>query len=378
METGHLKARLFYCRLSSHTRCRRQAVSFFRATLPGQKSKSHEATSAMNTPPVDSSTWVLPGKTIRVGGYTIDGGMFYLGGGLPFAVKPWLPVAEPDCPNFPPYFQEPAYETFSTEERGAYLEWLSYDRKGLAQPPHHFLSLFYFGLEFRLLHDRDYSESLADAILGLVESYDAQMRGLPWTKFLHCWAFLNGPNRHCELLPGLSNQDRCGLDRDEMRLAGASLASAGVPLSGEIAYEFARRHPNLRSRKPHSSGRETLRQDFLRRFDKRFPGGFPLKCAWSEIDYHYLAACPYLRKCDLPVTRLRVPDVFNANDNFKEFTQIWDQILQENPMFSCSVNEQKVQMLNEETRAVHAILAPYFREEDTRVGSVDTSNPNQF
>ncbi len=105
-----------------------------------------------------SNLWVPEGKDVKVHGYTIPGGMVYLGhiasnktGSCvePSLIDPTLPVAEnANChDDLMGYW--PSYSAVSPQARSAYLQWLS---TGKSDPEAEigYVFLYFYGLERRL------------------------------------------------------------------------------------------------------------------------------------------------------------------------------------------------------------------------------------
>ena len=104
--------------------------------------------------------WVPPGRDATVAGYTIHGGMLYVGQGLlaingpgiePALIDPSLPVnrANPDRAGAGMTYW-PSYSSISPECRAAYLDWLATGRR---DPGAYigYVFLYFYGLERRVL-----------------------------------------------------------------------------------------------------------------------------------------------------------------------------------------------------------------------------------
>jgi hypothetical protein len=114
--------------------------------------------------------WVPPGRDANVAGYTIPGGMVYVGSGLasvnglriePALIDPSLPVrrGNPDRSGAGMTYW-PAYGSISPEARAAYLEWLSGRRRD-ASAYIGYVFLFFYGLERRALADASSTSAVA-------------------------------------------------------------------------------------------------------------------------------------------------------------------------------------------------------------------------
>lgn len=107
--------------------------------------------------------WLEPGRPVDVAGYSLPGGMIYVGEGLspvrelrevePALIQPGLPV-DSAAPNRTgegmPYW--PSYASITPRDRAAYLEWLAGGRKAPGAYVG-YVFLFFYGLERRALAD---------------------------------------------------------------------------------------------------------------------------------------------------------------------------------------------------------------------------------
>jgi len=119
----------------------------------------------------DDARWIRANEQVEFQGIAIRGGLFYVGSstgssggrqhpaGLagiePSLVDPVLPISFPQgdspAPDLPFW---PSYVTLAPHERGVYLRWLAGGRREPAIPIG-YPFLFLYGIERRLLHDRD-------------------------------------------------------------------------------------------------------------------------------------------------------------------------------------------------------------------------------
>lgn len=103
-----------------------------------------------------SNLWVPSGRDVAVCGYTVPGGLFYLGhldlnrsGPEPSVIDPTLPIAGPTGCHERLMGYWPSYSSISPEARAAYLNWLS-TGKSDPQADIGYVFLFFYGLEKRL------------------------------------------------------------------------------------------------------------------------------------------------------------------------------------------------------------------------------------
>ncbi len=100
--------------------------------------------------------WIHNGETVRVGKYTLTGGMFYLGGKLkdePSLIDNSLntTVTDNDTES-DEYFYYDSYINFQPKERAVYLKWLSGNRDN-QDTDIKYLLLYLYGIERRLIFD---------------------------------------------------------------------------------------------------------------------------------------------------------------------------------------------------------------------------------
>ena len=107
------------------------------------------------------TNWVSPGQSISVAGFTLPGGMLYVGSTLfcsdgtsePAQIDPQLPVdTQPVNPEERLFGYWPRYDEISKSARKAYLIWLAGGRRD-PNANIGYVFLFYYGLERRVLVD---------------------------------------------------------------------------------------------------------------------------------------------------------------------------------------------------------------------------------
>ena len=149
--------------------------------------------------------WVPSGEMVKVGGFSLEGGMFYLGGVLPDQTNGSCgncvidPAAEASSAGEDregrtmPYW--PSYQSISPIARRTYLSWLSGGRDdpsvGIG-----YVFLYFYGLERRMFVDqaRQEASALITEVRRLLDTYgdNGSLRGYA-SKFLDAAELVKGP-----------------------------------------------------------------------------------------------------------------------------------------------------------------------------------------
>jgi hypothetical protein len=274
-------------------------------------------------PPVASRPtwrWVPPGEAVTVAGYTIPGGMFYMGGGLkslspyggpePALIDPSLPVNrnKPDRSGAHAAYR-PGYALLPPTSRAAYLEWLAGGRRAPAAPTP-FLLLFFYGLERRLLTELGVGgesaerEALLAEIERLFKLYSADYQFRAHAQRLvdvvravaTAAAPLGGPPPVSAPSPSnpytyqsiyWSHELPLGL-----RLGLGRYAVEGRPLPADWALAWLRHDPSGRLRSPATRVPEEFGALFTRRYKERYGAGIELKPGRGVLSVYYYPASP--------------------------------------------------------------------------------------
>ena len=250
--------------------------------------------------------WVRPGGSARVAGYSIDGGMIYVGENVvpveawqrcdPALIDPSLSVSRrnPDyAGNGMSYW--PSYSRIPGECRAAYLDWLS---SGRSDPDAYigYVFLFFYGLERRLLFDlrhlperQNEAPALLREVERLLEIYgtNRSFRGYATTLLQTGRALWEGGSAY-ERAPSFSSG--AGQLPVDVRLAVGQLVTEGKPIPGDWALAWVLGHPETRLRTPARRCREEFQELFLRRFAERFGDGMSLKPNKRRLRISYNAA----------------------------------------------------------------------------------------
>lgn len=252
------------------------------------------------------STWVPAGRSVTIAGYTIAGGMLYIGERLdavsewrgvePALIDPRLPVdsTTPDRAGHELRYW-PSYSEIPPKSRAAYLEWLSSGRTA-TDIAIGYVFLFFYGLERRLLADAKQSTAVAgerevilDEVARLLGIYkeSASFRSYAGS-LLDMMHAQRTDRRLYELPPPVS---RFGYFLPQtIRVALAQLAADGRPIPGDWAWSWLVCNPELFLRTPAHRCPEEFRTLFLARYSQQFGRGMTIKPNKSTVTLTYRPA----------------------------------------------------------------------------------------
>lgn len=240
--------------------------------------------------------WVPPGREAIVAGYTIHGGMLYVGQGLssitglrvePALIDPSLPVkrSSPDRTGASMTYW-PSYSSISPECRAAYLDWLATGRR---DPSVYigYVFLYFYGLERRALAQTPQSEQarrdLPDVIgevQQLLQVYhsNGSFRGYA-TRFLDVLTMLVAGGD--EIKPPT---ERAGYELPvSVRVGVGRIVAAGKPLPSDWALSWFLTHPETSLRTSVRRCSQEFNELFRTRYAREFGDGLLLKANRSKL-----------------------------------------------------------------------------------------------
>jgi tellurite resistance protein len=293
--------------------------------------------------------WVPVNHTVEIAGYTIHGGMIYLGeylqsaGGYadpePALINPRLKV-ERVRPNSSgegmPYW--PSYSNIEPSSRAAYLDWLA---SGRSDPNAYigYVFLYFYGLERRALADAETSAKALGEITAIrseVERLFAlyqRHKSFRWYsgEFLNRLRLQQPSVRVYEEEPPLS---RTGYEPPiPLRVALGQLAAEGKPVPADWAFAWLLLHPNARLRTPARRCPEEFRALFKLRYSERYGEGLQVPPNKTRIVWEYQpASASFPRSLKVPLGNL--PDVCVLTGPLNKLIEIGDKCADELEPFS--------------------------------------------
>ena len=249
--------------------------------------------------------WLPPGRSITVQGRQITDGMIYAGTGLtgiseyvevePALIDPSLPV---DNHNPDQYGDDmsswPSYNDISPASRAAYLDWLAEGRPGGAYIGYVFL--FFYGIERRILFDRDREEVPDEEIDALVSEVE---------RLLELYGEHISFNRYAGEFLSLARSLRLDLNdapswdpplvrkgwelQLEVKLGLGSIVAAGEPVPPIWALSWLRQHPETSLRTPAVRCEQEFNELFQIRYEQQYGAGMMIRRNKTTLKHHYQA-----------------------------------------------------------------------------------------
>ncbi|MGG6297904.1 TerB N-terminal domain-containing protein [Leptolyngbya sp. AN02str] len=279
------------------------ASSISQVDIPSARLKSTSSTKVSTAP----AQWIPAGQTVTIAGYTISGGMLYVGtklaaicdyGGIePCLINPQLNVdrAHPDREGCGLSYW-PSYSKISPACRAAYLEWLAGGRCDLSAPIG-YVFLFFYGLERRVLQElRGARTEIAQelrlivaeverllSIYGLSNSFNGYA-----TRFLEICKLLGPTIQHSEVVPPLT---RTAWELPlRIRLGLGQLVAEQKPIPADWALSWYVHSPQAKLRTPATRCSSEFQQLFRLRYEQQFGQGLVIKPNKTKLKANYHAA----------------------------------------------------------------------------------------
>jgi len=244
-----------------------------------------------------------------VSGYSLAGGLIYVGHRLPGAaggmpdpalIDPSLPVDRraPDHSGARMGYW-PSYSEIDPGCRAAYLQWLA---NGRHEPGAYigYVFLYFYGLERRLLVDAEQSaaarhehQALVTEVQRLLSIYGANYSFRGYARgLLAVTAPADAGRRYLSPPPAAQDDGALSL---ELQLGLGQLAADRQPLPVDWAQAWLRLHPEVWLRTPATRCPAEFSEVFARRYHDRFGAGLLLQPGTETLDDTYRPASSAIR-----------------------------------------------------------------------------------
>lgn len=247
-------------------------------------------------------TWYPAGQPVSHSGIRIGDGMIYAAErtpnwpGEPSAIITSLSIGRTAGSPLEDFGYYPAYFNLTPAQRRCYLEWLSAGREDSdpSQRSLGYVFIFFYGLERRIILDRDRDPRLLEEILRLLQHYGPAHKSRSLKSYalqlLHFAGWQLGADFYRGFWPRLPEFDDDRPDQDGLRFVVANLYQRGEPLDWTVAYRIAMVDEESRRSTVLRRAREKFWALFEQRFNEQFPGGIVLQAAKQEALVQYRPA----------------------------------------------------------------------------------------
>ena len=286
------------------------------------------------------SCWVPPGHVTTVAGYTIRGGMMYVGKTLPIPdyeyepdpalIDPTLPVSQrnPDFDGEQMGYW-PSYSGIAPECRAAYLHWLS---GGRADPDANvgYVFLFFYGLERRILRDSFQGLVSTDEAASILAEVDRLLaiygKNGSFRSYAGSFAALLklriSPSEVADEPP--AHRDQFGEVPLSLRIGLGAIVRAKQPIPVAWARAWALQHPETHLRTPARRCADEFERLFEIEYESRFGEGLLLRAPKRTLTATYHPASGAFRG-SIPKIRTDIPDVTALRKPIQDLRDLVDQ-----------------------------------------------------
>jgi tellurite resistance protein len=267
-----------------------------------------------------TADWLPAHSSVVIAGYTITGGLLYVGSSLPSTragggtdpalIDPRLPVGRIPDRSGQRLTYWPGYSAISPNERAAYLEWLSYGRNN-PHAPIGYVFLYFYGLERRILIDCARTPALRAELPGLRAEVE---------RLLSIYGTQNSLRRYATGLLGLVDLMLGQHIRKppaytgekwavpiQLRIALGEFCRARAPIPALWAMSWALFSPEVYPRTPVERCADEFARLFGARYAARFGPGMVITKAQRTVTVEYQPASAGLAQTGWDT---KLPDVF--------------------------------------------------------------------
>lgn len=306
------------------------------------------ASPAANTRRKPTLEWHSPGSSIAVAGIPIPAGMVYCcSSSLPYPGEPSAIITSLSVSNVADdpsddlgYY--PNYESLTANQRRTYLEWLANGRTDTDPSIRSlgYLFLFFYGLERRVILEKDTSPVIVEEILRLLSLYAPVTKSRSLRRYFlqlaHFSAWQSGTEQYRAMWPHLIEFEGDRPNEDSLRFIFANLYQRGESLDWTMAYRVALINEDCRKSVVVTRAREQFWELFQKRYQEMFPSGLTLQSAKQmSIEQYAPASSAFLygtvKKSD---STLRMPNVMGVHRQFAFLPTLWNSCIDDLSGFS--------------------------------------------
>ena len=286
-------------------------------------------------------SWIEPDILISTHGISIPGGMVYQSAqpqgyaGEPSAICLSLSVGKvPADPSWDMGYY-PDYEQISPAHRRTYLDWLSAGRMDVDPGSRSlgYLFLFFYGLERRILIEKDTDPRLLDEILRLLSVYAPAHKSRSLRSYFvqlgHSAGWRLGAEAYRRIWPQLLEFDGERPNQDGLRFVLANLHQIGEPMDWTVAYRLALGNEDCRRSTVIKKAQSEFWALFQRRFEEKFPAGKPLEAGKQMVIERYRPASSafYAVAEGSPSLSTKLPNVAGLHRQFAFLPELWNSCI---------------------------------------------------
>lgn len=286
-----------------------------------------------------NTSWIPPGQPTTVAGYSIPGGLIYIGQHLtaangqtePALIDPTLRVdrKQPDWEGRGLDYW-PSYETIPPNSRATYLTWLA-DGRRYAGAAAGYVFLFFYGLERRVLVEMPKDPTVRQELPAIAAEVH-RLLGIYGDNN----SFRSYASRFLDVvdLVGAARPDAASSQPPELaaerwpvpmqlRLALGEFAATGTPVPACWARAWAWYLPSLHPRTPQTRCAEEFDKLFAKRYAQRLKDGLLVRPGKSRIEFHYRTASAGIGAAN---AQLDLPDVLEQAAPTRKLTELVESV----------------------------------------------------
>ena len=301
-----------------------------------------------------SLSWIEPGKPIKIQGLSIPGGMIYQVAKTqgypaePSAICPTLSVGSVAADAYLDIGYYPSYEQISPMQRRTYLAWLAEGRTDV-DPGNRALGyvfLFFYGLERRIILEKDTDPRLLEEIVRLLSVYafahkSRSLRSY-FTQLGHYAGWRLSPQEYRLIWPRLLEFDGERPNQDGLRFVLANLYQTKEPLDWAVAYRLALGNENCRRSTVITKAQSEFWGLFQRRFEELFPEGMTLEAAKQSAIERYRPASAALYSMTDQALITKLPNVSGLHSQFSFLPKLWNSCIDDLSGYSRTISSKRV------------------------------------